>query len=62
MRKKDEWDFFVNPKTGKIEINGKCARCVRQCTQSFRAIIIECPRFEPIRGLEDKSDSAKKGR
>ena len=40
-----EWDFFLNPNTGRKNYNLLCRRCLRECKQSYRTVILECPRF-----------------
>jgi hypothetical protein len=42
-RHKQEWDFFINPKTDRIQYNEKCLSCAHEeCKQSFRARIVFC--------------------
>ena len=40
--------LFLNDK-GRVEYNKLCLRCVHNCKQSFRAVIIECRRFKKLR-------------
>ena len=40
---KREWNFFINPKTGKVTHNERCKACVHDCKQSHKAEIIKCP-------------------
>ena len=40
--------LFLNNK-GRVEYNKLCLRCVHNCKQSFRAVIIECRRFKKQR-------------
>jgi hypothetical protein len=43
----DEWDFFINPKTGKIQYNEKCLSCAHdECKQSYKSRIVFCPHYE----------------
>ena len=37
--------FFLDPITGKRRYNDLCRRCIRACKQSFRAIVVTCPRY-----------------
>ena len=37
-----EWSFFLDT-DGRRKYNDACRRCVRDCKQSFRTILIECP-------------------
>lgn len=39
------WGFFWNPATGRRNYNTVCIRCCHGCKQSYRAILIECPRY-----------------
>ena len=39
---KQEWDYFINPKTGRRTYNGLCRKCRNDCKQSFRAIVVSC--------------------
>ena len=46
MSKQREQDLalFLTDK-GRIAYNRLCRKCVHTCKQSFRALVIECPRF-----------------
>lgn len=39
-----EWSFFLNSKN-RITYNILCRGCTCLCKQSFRAIVIFCPRY-----------------
>ena len=41
-----EWSFFINPKTNKIQYNKLCRRCVHDCRQSFRSVIVQCKTYQ----------------
>jgi hypothetical protein len=41
---KREWAFFLG-ENGRRQYNRICKRCVHDCKQSFRAALIECPRY-----------------
>lgn len=43
-KRKQEWSFFLNDR-GRISYNELCRRCIHGCKQSFRATVIECPRY-----------------
>lgn len=43
-KRKLEWALFLNHRN-RITYNALCRKCVRGCKQSFRAVIIECPRL-----------------
>ena len=42
---KQEWDFFISPKTGRRTYNDLCRKCRKDCKQSFRAIVVCCPMY-----------------
>lgn len=44
-RLRQEWAFFLHPETGRRTYNELCRNCARECKQSFRAAVIECPRY-----------------
>ena len=46
-RNKREWELFINPKTARKNYNDLCRKCLRQCKQSYRMIVISCRRFAP---------------
>lgn len=50
---KQEWQFFLDDRN-RMKYNELCKKCERECKQSFRAIIIDCP-------FERKSRKKKKG-
>lgn len=54
MRKsdKEEWDFFIDPGTGRRKYNDKCRQCVCECKQSYRATIVRCPKYESKRSIK----------
>ena len=41
--RKEEWVFFMED--GKLRFNEKCQSCVHSCKQSFRAVIVRCPKY-----------------
>ncbi len=43
---KQEWAFFIHPKTGRVTYNPICVCCRHDCKQSFRAKIIACQTHE----------------
>ena len=50
-KRKQEWSFFLRQTQvgamtrNRITYNALCRKCVHACKQSFRAIVIECPRY-----------------
>lgn len=49
-RQKEEWAFFLNEK-GRRVYNELCRRCVRDCKQSFRATVVQCPKYRSKRAV-----------
>jgi len=41
---KDEWAFFIGS-NGRRQYNWLCLRCSRECKQSFRVIVVTCPKY-----------------
>lgn len=50
-KQREEWSFFINPKTNRRTYNELCRSCVNMCKQSFRAIVIACPRYASKRAV-----------
>lgn len=46
--KKLEWSFFLNDR-GRKAYNTLCRRCVHDCKQSFRAVVVICPHYRSKR-------------
>ncbi len=44
-RRKHELSFFLT-ESGRAAHNKLCLRCTHDCKQSYRAVILECKRFE----------------
>lgn len=55
-KKKLEWSFFLNDRN-RITYNALCRKCVHECKQSFRAAVIECPRYHSKRSKEGQNVS-----
>ena len=49
---KQEWDFFINPETGRRTYNSLCLKCKNKCKQSHKAIIVFCPKYKSKRGAK----------
>ena len=45
---KQEWAYFINPKTGRRTYNDLCRKCRNDCKQSFRAIVVCCPLYRSL--------------
>jgi hypothetical protein len=39
-----EWQFFLNQRN-RITYNPLCRKCIHGCKQSFRAVVMNCPRY-----------------
>ena len=52
-REKEEWDFFLD-ENGRITYNELCRKCDRDCKQSFRAVIVSCPKYNSKRRKQKK--------
>ena len=50
-KEKEEWQFFLDDQ-GRKAYNELCRKCIRDCKQSFRAVIIQCPKFRSKRSKE----------
>lgn len=50
---KHEWSLFLNSR-GTRCYNRLCRRCIRSCKQSFRTIVVECPRYFSKRAVGAK--------
>ena len=43
-----EWAFFLG-ENGRRQYNRLFKGCVHPCKQSFRAVVLDCPHFQPQR-------------
>lgn len=48
-----EWAFFLDA-DGRRKYNDVCRRCVHDCKQSFRVIIVSCPAYKSKRSRVDR--------
>ncbi len=48
--------FFLNDR-GRKTYNDLCRKCQRDCRQSSRAVIVECPRYLSKRSKRRKEDT-----
>lgn len=58
--RKLEWSFFLNDR-GRITFNALCRKCVHDCKQSFRAVVIECPHYRSKRAKTEHDVSLPRG-
>ena len=54
-KNKKEWSLFLNDR-GRRSYNALCRRCVHPCKQSFRTIVIECPRYHSKRAVDQHEE------
>ncbi|MFQ9981062.1 MAG: hypothetical protein ACLRVE_06540 [Finegoldia magna] len=54
---KQEWDFFISSKTGRRTYNDLCRKCSNGCKQSFKAVIVSCPKYRSKRSAKNISNS-----
>ncbi len=47
-KRKLEWQFFLNHRN-RMTYNSLCRKCVHGCKQSFRAVVMDCPRYQSKR-------------
>ena len=52
-----EWSFFLNDRT-RITYNELCRKCQHQCKQSFRVVVVDCPKYLSKRSAR-KADREK---
>lgn len=53
-KRKLEWSFFLNHRN-RITYNDLCRGCTRECKQSFRAVVLLCPRYYSKRWKKEDS-------
>lgn len=58
--RKLEWSFFLNDR-GRITFNALFRKCVHDCKQSFRAVVIECPHYRSKRAKTENDVSLPRG-
>ena len=54
---KNELAFFLNDR-GRRSYNALCRKCQHDCKQSFRAVIVECPKYLSKRAKKRKEGTA----
>ena len=43
-KRKQEWALFLNERN-RITYNGLCRKCNSECKQSFRCVVVHCPKY-----------------
>lgn len=56
---KREWNFFISPKTGRRTYNDLWRKCSNACKQSFKAVIVFCPKYQSKRSVKNAPNSDK---
>lgn len=51
-KRKREWALFLNHRN-RITYNELCRKCTQNCKQSFQTTVIECPKYESKRSVEN---------
>ena len=41
---KEEWAFFLDER-GRKKYNELCRKCENDCKQSFRCVVVHCPKY-----------------
>lgn len=44
---KQEWDFFINPETGRRTYNSLCLKCKSKCKQSHKSVSVFYDKVRP---------------
>ena len=56
---RQEWNFFITRKTGSRTYNDLCCKCSNACKQSFKAVIVSCPKYRSKRSVKNALNSDK---
>ena len=54
-----EWSFFLNDRS-RITYNELCRKCQHECKQSFRAVVVDCPKYLSKRSKKKGQDCRKR--
>ena len=55
---RQEWSFFLG-ENGRRQYNKVCRGCAHDCKQSFRVILIACPRYTSERSKKCSGRGSK---
>jgi len=47
-KEKEEMAYFIND-IGRRQYNDQCRQCAHECKQSYRAVIVHCPKYKSKR-------------
>ena len=57
-KRKQEWALFLNERN-RITYNGLCRKCRNDCKQSFRCIVVHCPKYLSKRRTKNNDENGK---
>ncbi len=55
-KRKEEWAVFLNEQN-RITYNKLCLQCQRNCKQSFRVLVVDCPKFKRKEKLNGRTQN-----
>ena len=55
-KRKHELSFYLNDR-GRVTYNELCRKCQHGCRQSFRAVVVDCPRYLSKRARKKEEDT-----
>ena len=53
---KEEWAIFLDDR-GRKKFNELCRKCEKDCKQSFRTTIVQCPKYRSKRSEKGEKTS-----
>ena len=53
-----EWSFFLNDRS-RITYNELCRKCQHECKQSFRAVVVDCPKLS-FQAFQERGQDCRK--
>ena len=56
-KRKHELSFYLNDR-GRVTYNELCRKCQHGCRQSFRAVVVDCPRYLSKRAKKKEEHTA----
>ena len=57
-KRKQEWALFLNERN-RIAYNELCRKCSNNCKQSFRCIVVQCPKYLSKRSMANNEASGQ---
>lgn len=49
--------FFISHQTGRRTYNDLCRKCGNECKQSFKVVIVSCPKYRSKRSAKNAPNS-----